>query len=302
MSAKIRTTLVAALLLFTMAGLGAACGSTTSDGNGTAATGGLDGDSCTVGGDKCTFCSATVGCADCLSDGDCGVAAPRCVLGRCSACADNADCGAGQACFPMDHQCHPKCTSTNDCHGPDMLCDTQTGECVGCIEATDCPADRPLCVAETGQCSECAKNADCPITNPACDLADGHCEQCNIDSDCEAGFACDHDHHCKSSCSNDSECTADHPRCLVSSGDCVDCLHATDCGAAEPACVDNRCVQCAVDVDCRPVSGEPFCDTHRDQCVECLVDANCGAPLPACNDDSQCPAGMRCKHDACETH
>src|SRR5688572_7322837 len=94
--------------------------------------GGSDG-SCARGGDPCdTFCSGEPGCVECASNSDCGPGEPRCVAGRCEACADNDDCGTGQVCHPREHTCGLACASDGDCDDQAPLCDTASGQCVGC--------------------------------------------------------------------------------------------------------------------------------------------------------------------------
>lgn len=44
------------------------------------------------------FCDANLGCADCLTNSDCGAGSPFCVDGKCKECAATADCGAGMSC------------------------------------------------------------------------------------------------------------------------------------------------------------------------------------------------------------
>src|SRR5262245_52467125 len=53
-------------------------------------------------------CDPSLGCVECLANGDCPATAPICVHGSCSQCGSNADCPASTpACWLFDRKCHP---------------------------------------------------------------------------------------------------------------------------------------------------------------------------------------------------
>lgn len=262
--------------------LGASCGGGSS----------ISGSECSRGGARCKFdCAPNLGCVECAADSDCEPGAPFCVLGRCEACRDAADCGTGQACFPREHTCKPKCAANADC-GPERetpLCDVATGACVGCLEETDCPAGKPVCEPTRAQCSACASDADCGAAAPACNLQEGKCEQCLVDADCDGAFVCEGDHKCHPACGDDGDCPDPGRKfCDLEKRSCVECLADMNCGAAAPVCKDDgKCVQCVVNMDCPMLS--PICEKER--CVECERDEDCPADRPKCEkrqEDRQC--------------
>jgi Cys-rich repeat protein len=65
----------------------------------------------------------------------------------------------------------------------------------------------------------------------------------------------------------------------------VQCSSSADCsGTSTPACLQNRCVQCAISGDCP--SGMPYCATGGDspgRCVQCVQSAQCPPNAPSCN-------------------
>lgn len=248
---------------------------------------------CSVQGQSCqVLCDADLGCVDCLDDGDCGVAAPHCVYGRCRECEVNADCPMGSSCQPESGQCAQSCQTNGDCgQNNNDICDPMTGACVECLTPMDCQQDQPFCLADTKSCAECEKDADCGVAQPQCDLPSGNCVACIVDADCGAGQACNNDNECVSHCTANSDCTEPgQPLCNVPSGQCVECLANTDCGVAAPVCAQNhRCVVCVQNTDCPAAT--PFCDQNGgndNQCVECLEDNDCTMPGAGNCNNNQC--------------
>src|SRR5580693_136042 len=130
-------------------------------------------DPCTNGTYRCfagQLCDPALGCVQCETNANCpppGAAAAGakvCVLGSCEVCGTNADCAAGEVCFPSNHTCHASCVAdAGECaaSGRAPICDQATGACVGCVTATDCPMRAPVCDPTTQQCAQCATSADC---------------------------------------------------------------------------------------------------------------------------------------------
>src|SRR6185312_5633627 len=87
------------------------CGGGSGPGNGSALCGINGTDTCRKG----ELCNDTLGCVQCNVDPDCPATDPRCVEGRCEACASNADCGAALPACWGDHQCHAACTANANC-------------------------------------------------------------------------------------------------------------------------------------------------------------------------------------------
>lgn len=284
-------------------GLSLLCGVVTScggdDSNDAGAT-------CSLGRSACEFgCTTDLGCVECLSDNDCQPGAPVCVIGRCVACRDNADCGTGQVCAPATHQCTTGCQADTDCARPNNgnnnapFCDTKIGACVGCRTTADCSAPRPVCEPTRQQCSECQSRADCAKAAPACNLQNGNCEECLVDADCGNGRACGPDHQCRELCTSNDFCVNSPagPICNLSTGVCGQCASAKDCtNPATPVCSpENRCVACAANSDCPTAT--PICETNvrggiglgGARCVACTATQPCtDTTRPICSQTGLC--------------
>ncbi len=191
------------------------------------------------------ICEANA-CVDpeCAIDDECAgdPAGEQCVVQRCEECdpADDAGCGIGENCVAA--ACLPGCNDDGDC-GADQICEAGG------------------CVAE--QCDVANGNADCAANAPA-DVCDtGRCVQCAGDGDCDPGEICEA-----------GVCGAQE--CDVANGD-------GDCGANQD-CVAGRCEQCDVadaNAGCNAGAGEEaFCVDNA--CVECAVDGDCDPAIPNC--------------------
>lgn len=245
-------------------------------------TPGPSGSDCSRNGQTCTvLCDGALGCVDCITDDDCGAAAPECIQGECEECAAATDCAPGESCYPKDHECRDACADNGDCNGDEPLCDTPTGACVGCIDANDCDQDE-LCSATTQQCVECNTADDCSAAEPYCD-DDGRCRDCLVDGHCGAGELCV-DHECRAGCLGNDDCPNDRPIC--DDAECVECASGDDCGVAEPICDENRCVECRMSSDC---NGEILKVCNDRECVEC-------------NDDEDCEMGLQCDGHECRAN
>src|SRR5689334_338349 len=86
-----------------------ACGGSNNPGSALCGVNGAN--ACRMG----ELCSSTLGCVQCNKDSDCPATDPRCVEGRCEACATNADCGAAAPACWADNRCHAACTSNTNC-------------------------------------------------------------------------------------------------------------------------------------------------------------------------------------------
>jgi hypothetical protein len=90
------------------------------------------------GAADCTkgVCSpVTHACVECVRDGDCGGALPRCdlVTNRCTECSSNDDCGLREPiCDPATRRCRVGCTGDAQC--PGERCDAQTATCVVAVD------------------------------------------------------------------------------------------------------------------------------------------------------------------------
>ena len=160
-----------------------ACGGSNGGPGGGSAVCGINGSN-QCGGQQ-PFCDSTLGCVECRGDTDCPASDPRCISGRCRACASNSDCGAAAPACWADHQCHASCTPTS-CPQETPICDTGTGDCLGCKSNADCAGNQngTICDTQIARCVECMSNGDCPVSAPRCFLGDHSCVQCLSNSDC----------------------------------------------------------------------------------------------------------------------
>ncbi len=80
---------------------------------------------------ECRACTAgAAGDSECMTK---DATAPICESGACLECRTSAECTADPS---------------------EPRCDTETGQCVGCVENSDCPSE--VCVADAGQCEDAA--------------------------------------------------------------------------------------------------------------------------------------------------
>lgn len=214
--------------------------------SGTGASAGAGG-SCANG----FFPDPSLGCVQCTSDAGCDGAHPFCVAGACVECGVSSDCGAGESCFPENHECEPSCASSDDCSSGDAsLCDVPSGACVECVDSTQC--QQGVCNPTFGICAECLGSEDCAAGEPYCQVDEGRCRECLADVHCAPGDICSGHHCAPATCASDADCAEDEPRCDVPSGSCRECLSDADCaGGSDPRCGrSGECVRCLTDDDC----------------------------------------------------
>ncbi len=266
-----------------------ACGGSNNGGpgNGSAICGVNGTDACRTG----RICNTDLGCVECNVDPDCPATDPRCIEGRCEACASNADCGAAMPACWGDHRCHAACTSAASCQQQQNLpiCDLGTGACIGCKSNQDCTGTQhPLCDTVTEQCVDCLANTDCGAASPRCFLGDHTCVDCLSNADCgTAQPICDpQDFACRTGCTDNAGCSGTTPLCNTTDSQCVACLQNSDCPTADPVCNTDRgrCAICLVNTDCKDLT-KPICDTQQDQavCVQCVHNSDCPTTAPKCN-------------------
>jgi Cys-rich repeat protein len=274
------------------------------------------------------YCAPVLGaCVECLSDdmcqdgfvcnaeGECEAGCrnerDRCFLGRfciagvgCVECTADEQCGAGRVCSM--NVCVPGCSVTNPTCPQGLVCDVNSGRCVGCVDHGDCTTPPlALCDPSAQTCVECLTHADCTDpSRPVCDLASHSCVRCVVDANCPAGNVC-RNNTCTPGCSSNQPC----PQGQVCSpgGQCVQCVSDAQCSGATPRChsATNTCVaclpgpgdNCPVGQYCRAdFVCERGCKTGAD-CPSgvCLADHSC----QGCVDDTQCAAGKVCQNGTC---
>ncbi len=104
------------------------------------------------------------------------------------------------------------------CSNPDLVCDTDTGACVECLDDTDCSPQH--CDVTQHACVDCLSSSDCSKTAP----------------NCSSG------HTCGAACNNSSTCSADTPVCETSTHTCVECLVDSDCDPNGVCQADQTCL------------------------------------------------------------
>lgn len=213
--------------------------------------------------DDLPYCSQENFCVQCLQDGACDEANPRCEMTRneCVQCLADMDCIDPTAAFcdEASHRCK-QCRTTLDCTEPDS----------------------PRC--DEGKCGECKADNDCDHVegHPVCNLSDsktrGQCVECNAHTDCKDP--------------QKPQCT-DHA-CTPCKGKNADDACEAHTGAqlcnTMPGKNQGTCVQCTVSNE--SACGDFVCDARKNSCTKQRRGMT-GICLP-CVADSQCTTDHRC--------
>ena len=137
------------------------------------------------------------------------------------------------------------CTSSAECSGATPICDTNVGQCVGCLAHTDCPDPAASSCNLNNVCVGCADSDQCShlTATPVCDTAQSTCVQCLADSDCDPN-ACTPDNTCGSTeagtvggcqpCQADGECG---PGPVAGTYRCVELSYTPSPGYRSQVCV-----------------------------------------------------------------
>lgn len=215
------------------------------------------------------------------------------------------------------------CTKNADCVlDPDgkVLCDTETGFCVECLQGSSVDEGCEIgefCNPATNTCEPgCNNDLDCvldPSGKKLCNQNTGQCVECLADKDdCDIGKYCDTmTNACVDGCNNDIDCVLD-PKgktCDTNSKECVGCLASNDMCPQGQWCdpSKNECsVGCTDNSDCN-VALNQLCNPQLHQCVGCVTDANCASGsiciantcIPGCNDNQPCQPGYTCCNFTC---
>jgi hypothetical protein len=130
----------------------------------------------------------------------------------------------------------PGCKTDADCalDPKGKLCDTSTGDCVGCLPQNDqCPQGQ-YCSPATNQCEVgCTEDADCnPESNLLCDTSTHNCVGCVEDANCPLGSICIAD-TCVAGCNDTHPCQPGFSCCNSTCYDLAeDEEHCGDCVTA----------------------------------------------------------------------
>jgi len=263
------------------------------------------------------YCSGSLGCVQCFSDGECSGSTPYCIAGTCQACPDDPfcaakfvssspqknACSASGSCVPCINQSHCLTTSAPYC---------VANNCQPCSDGALCVSlfgtAQPVCFS--GTCLQCAAHSDCAGT-PATRYCSAYtCVACPDDTFCNARFGSNTPplDHCVSgvcqACGDDSHCSTGQ---LCDNGNCVQCITHGDCSFPSPYCISNTCQACPGDFYCVSEfsTAAPFCVGGK--CVGCSVDGDCGGNTPyclndycdGCTDDTWCNSNFGTPLDVC---
>jgi hypothetical protein len=230
----------------------------------------------------------------CAQDADCGagqddfcIADPDFPGGYCTIlfCQDDTDCGGDSLCLTVDEQgttaCFDGCVSDADCR-QGYLCEN-----LGQPGFDVCLPPQAQVVSNTAQpCfddSECttegAGQAFC-LTEDAAGWPGGYCSAtCSSDTDCGVDGICQ-DGACVLSCASNADCRAGYTcQNFFASGPQV-CAPAT---GGKPGAT------CAADSDCVAGIGG----------AQCALDLPGGYCVSGCQTDAGCPAGSVCEQGVC---
>jgi hypothetical protein len=235
-------------------------------------------------------------CVQCLEDSGCSGATPLCVGNKCVACTNNDQCNkknpAAPACVPSGGKAGTcvECKDNSTCQDG-KVCNTETNQCVQCVDHTKCSGTTPLCSAN--QCVSCNGLAatECKSKNaaqPAC-APTGACVQCTDNTGCTGNgnlLVCKPETFTCVQCLDDSKCESTTKRCKTETNACVQCLGNPDCSGTKPICdANNMCQPCQKDNECGAigagVDGVCMLDGHCATAAETIVVSATSGTLPA---------------------
>ncbi|MEZ4390403.1 MAG: hypothetical protein R3A48_04845 [Polyangiales bacterium] len=204
-----------------------------------------------------------------------------------------------------------RCVSSADCAGNPMgaVCNTETGQCVGCVASNDTCEAGNYCDPMTGMCVRgCRDDNACASTPDAdggvgpqlrCNPTTRNCVQCVTDMHCPAGTLC-RGNECVVGCMDDTRCAMGETCC---NGGCVNTQNNTDnCGAcgtqcmvpnAQAACAAGQCAVGTCTGDRRDCNSDVTdgCETDTNSSLE-----HCGGCGRLCNSPPNaagaCTAGV----------
>ncbi|TNE47930.1 MAG: hypothetical protein EP343_17790 [Deltaproteobacteria bacterium] len=198
---------------------------------------------------------------DCAEGQDCVGASGSGVCQACAkTCDSSLDCsGDGITCYRGCCRAAP-CTNDSGCSDPSKpRCNTETGQCVACVENKDCQELSTICDSKLFSCKkvECTDDADCPSTKPVCNKEVYRCEEepvCKVDADC-----------------TDPQLSRCDPKADGGKG----------------ACKKGACTPCTSDDECGP---------DADYCISTSQGLKDGRKcLRGCTENSDCPTGFDCE-------
>jgi hypothetical protein len=154
--------------------------------------------------------------------------------------ADTSSTGPSGA-GPSGGNVEPTCKSDADCaQNPQNhhVCDTTTGDCIGCLPAKDMCPEGQYCDPATNTCAVgCTDASDCNpggVGNLFCETTTHSCVGCLADTDCPIGSVCSLNQICIQGCSDIQSCEAGLSCC---EGVCNDLgTDENHCGGCKTQC------------------------------------------------------------------
>lgn len=254
----------------------------------------------------------------CSDEGQCVITTRRCSTakpcpqgqacskGYCkpSGCNTDSDCGDGSNGVCKEGRCYPKpgtCNADKDCPDTSYIC--KRGVCEkGCRNSRTCPA-LTICDTDNEKCvpGACKKDADCPqgyecrqnfcreIPKPS-EPADEPSSEPVADGGTTDGGEPTPEKPVETKpevddgrCETNNECKLIDPTkpvCQQSTGKCVECFEPLHCTGVKDRCVQNKCIQCGNNQDCKNINKGNVC--VQSVCYECLSHGDCPTAKPVC--------------------
>jgi len=255
------------------------------------------------------YCSSTLGCVQCLGNGNCSGATPYCSpAGTCSQCTDSTNCASPALPYCSASYSCTTCTSFPGVCGsryPSTLpyCATagvNNGACVRCTQNSHCSAPTSIC-SNSNTCVQCTANTQCSRTTPICS-GSNTCSVCTDSSVCSSLYSPSYP-YCATTgsntgacvrCTQNSHCSGTTPYCS-SINTCVACAGDSNCNALAPYCstVNYVCTACTDSTVCATQysSTLPYCaltGSNAGACVRCTQNSHCSGATPYCSSSNTC--------------
>jgi hypothetical protein len=257
-------------------------------------------------GQRCTDDGCKVP-SQCSTDTDCADAkAPHCdpVLSECVGCRFESDCPRSSHCVERSCTSYTACVNSRDC-AQGTVCDRDKGECVECLTNADCSVGvasaggviqgKEACVA--AHCVPvCASDKDCLDRNQLCHHEKGYCADCVEQEDCPSVYYCSQD-----LCRLDV-CKAGSSKCMSASARGVCNAIGSDYDVAACA-VSTTCSEVGGVAGCQPwicTPGTKDCDAAGQRVRECALDGLSYASEVDCAADGQLCHLAQCRPKVCE--
>ena len=255
---------------------------------------------------------------ECDRTNECPVRA-ACVAGACSApeCTESEDCGQdGAVCFEGDCRTDlclgvEACKADQACFGSPPTCRPPADQCAqdeACLRTQRCKVAEATCVDACEQEGDCTGRRWCDTDASFCRDLCVSGEDCGFGESCIQG-QCTGPKECQGMAACPFETPVRNPWTCA----CQQCLESLDCALErQEACVEGRCVVCAVAAAEEEVCTGQGLRSFGACCVQCIEAEDCPdqgescergvcvAPgVQSCTHSAQCPTGEVCDGDRC---